>query len=557
MTRSQPLFKRPYPGRSPWIAVILTLFLLIPALRVIAQEEEIQSIDPAEIRENTSGLYRNFELSLDNAIETESGKLETVSRKLESAKHTRDKPESRILWLQLMISTHSNLLLSAETGIQALERAKISQTVAIGYAREQIQKTEEEIAGLQSQKQEVEEQAGSYEKQKAEMDSHPPHLGADRNLGQKLENLISILEKRGEKTARLLEIKKSRLEKLNALLPELESLSSKIDAQIKRQKKSSILEHHRSPAAELWEGKFGDDFSSALQKSAQWLFYEAWQIPDFVPDDQYFTFLGIFLFLLILLELLLYRIDRYLKELMQQCLDEGMFWQYLAVKMIQKTLMPAGVILYLYFYPIRPVFMVTPVFILIPLLIRVLILLTVIRLFHVFLRSFAARTENIFFHRLYLPLNHLLYGVFIYGTGYFFISRVVCYNCITLISWRLLFEFILLLWALRSSALVLREDPDSDSAGSSRIKRFKPVFAALGVCLVLPGIAAELAGYGGLAVYWYSGLAKSVLVIFLAAILMRLLRESDVPAHIERSEDADGDELADGQPYPMRWLLVR
>ncbi|MFW6429067.1 MAG: hypothetical protein ACOCY3_04145, partial [Desulfosalsimonas sp.] len=406
MTRSQPLFKRPYPGRSPWIAVILTLFLLIPALRVIAQEEEIQSIDPAEIRENTSGLYRNFELSLDNAIETESGKLETVSRKLESAKHTRDKPESRILWLQLMISTHSNLLLSAETGIQALERAKISQTVAIGYAREQIQKTEEEIAGLQSQKQEVEEQAGSYEKQKAEMDSHPPHLGADRNLGQKLENLISILEKRGEKTARLLEIKKSRLEKLNALLPELESLSSKIDAQIKRQKKSSILEHHRSPAAELWEGKFGDDFSSALQKSAQWLFYEAWQIPDFVPDDQYFTFLGIFLFLLILLELLLYRIDRYLKELMQQCLDEGMFWQYLAVKMIQKTLMPAGVILYLYFYPIRPVFMVTPVFILIPLLIRVLILLTVIRLFHVFLRSFAARTENIFFHRLYLPLNH-------------------------------------------------------------------------------------------------------------------------------------------------------
>ncbi|MFW6080760.1 MAG: mechanosensitive ion channel family protein, partial [Desulfosalsimonas sp.] len=141
--------------------------------------------------------------------------------------------------------------------------------------------------------------------------------------------------------------------------------------------------------------------------------------------------------------------------------------------------------------------------------------------------------------------------------GYFFISRVVCYNCITLVTWRLIFEFLLLFWAIWFFRLFIRDAPRSDYAGHKGFERFKQAVVILGFSLILPGIAAELAGFGGLAVYWYNGLAKTAVVLFWVVILVYMLRESDVPAHMERSDDSVEDGLAGRQPYPVRWLLVR
>ncbi|MFW6052349.1 MAG: mechanosensitive ion channel domain-containing protein [Desulfosalsimonas sp.] len=557
MSRSQLPSKKPCPGHRPWIAVIIIIFFLVPALKVTAQQQEPLPIEPPEAEEGAPGVYRSFELSLEQALETEASEFEAESGKLESVKAEQRELDTRVSLLQLMISTHSNLLLSAETGIQALERARIRQKVSIGYIREQIRKTEEEIKRLEKEKQEAKELAEFYQRQAGKLKPQYPSATVNRALQEKLDSLISTLEKRQDKIGQILEIYESRLEKFTRLLPELESLFEKVGQRIEIRKKSSIMERGPAPVTGFWSGELRKDFTAAVERGRQWLFKTAWQVPDFVSKDEYFSFLAVFLFLLALLELLLFWAGMYLKNLMQHCLDTGKFWQYMTVKIIRKSLMLAGAIAFIYFYPIRPVFRVTPVFILIPLAVRIMILLVIIRGARVFLRAFAARTENVLFHRLYLPMNRFLYGVAVYGAGYFFISRVVCYNCITLIVWRVFFEFILLLWAIWFFTLFLREAPDSDSAGGSLVQRFKPVFPALGVCLILPGMAAELAGFSGLAAYWYSGLAKSAVVIFLSVILMRLLRESDVPAHIERSEEIDEDELAGRQPYPVRWLLVR
>ncbi|MFP4571373.1 MAG: mechanosensitive ion channel domain-containing protein [Desulfobacterales bacterium] len=557
MSRTVQSFKKSYQSPFSWALFLVVFLVLVPGFKASSRAQEIQAIDPPQTRQDATGLYQRFEESFDQAIETETSKLEAVSAKLKSTKSEQDTLDTRISWLRLMISTHSNLLLSPETGIQALERAQIRHAVAAGYAREEIRKTEKEIQELENQSQKAEEQAGFYKREAVEIRFQPPHLGGDKTFEAKLETLISILGKKRDKTEQILEIYNTRLQRLKRLLPELESLSEKIDAQIETRKKRSIFERGPSPVIPLWKGELKDDFATALERSRQWVFRTVWQVPEFVSRGEYFAFLAVFLFFFALLEFLLYWVGRYCKRLMQSFLDTDKFWQYLAAKLIQKTIMLAGAAAYIYFYPVRPIFRVAPVFILIPLALRIIVLLVITRWGVVFLRAFAARTEDVVYHRLYLPLNRLFYGVFVYGAVYFFISRVICYNCITLVTWRLLFEFLLLLWAVRFFTLFLREAPHSGYAGKSWFSKVKPVFAAFGCFALLPGIIAEIMGFGGLAGFWYAGLAKTAAVVFLTVILLRLLRESDVPAHIERSEEAAEGEPADRQPYPVRWLLVR
>ncbi|MCF8094235.1 MAG: mechanosensitive ion channel [Desulfobacteraceae bacterium] len=556
MSRTNPWFKKSYLPAAARISVfaISVLFLIAFACQVHARQ---QAFDPAQTAEAGSGLYRSLEQSFDLAVETETGKLEEVSDRLKAVKAEQEEFESRISRLRLMTATHSNLLLLPEAGIHALERARIRQTVAAGYIQEQTGKTEKKINTLKTELEETSEQMAFYERQAKELQFRPPHVEVDRTLAKNLDALISILKTRQKKLEQILEIYTGRVERFKRLLPELESLSAKIDKQIEERKISRILAHTPTPVMRLLEGDLKKDLFAAIQRGRKWLFHTAWKLPDFLNLKEYLTFLSIFLCFLAVLEAVLYMAGRYLRRLMQQCLEADRFWQHLFVRLIQKSLLLAGAIAYIYFYPVKPVYRMAPVFVLLPLVIRIMVLVMVVQWGRVFFKAVAARTGDVLFRRLYGPIKLLLYGVMVYGAGYYFITRVVCYNCITLVAWRLLFEFLLLAWAIRFFVLFARKCPDSCFAERPWFKWFEPAFILFGFGLVLPGIAAELSGFGGLAVYWYNGLAKSAAVVFWTAILLRLLSESDVHAHIERSEDVDEDDLAGRQPYPVRWLLVR
>ncbi|MFP4158062.1 MAG: mechanosensitive ion channel domain-containing protein [Desulfobacterales bacterium] len=557
MSRTCKPFKKPYQKHFSWVLPIVVLFVLIPVFKSVSWAQETVQVPPGETAEQSPDLYQSLSKSFDDALKTETDKLEEAYARLEKTRAEQESLANRISRIQLMISAHSNMLLAAETGIQRLEGARTRQTVASGYVLENIDEAQEESEKLKEELENTIEQIGFYERRRTGLESQPPHVTVDRALEDKLENLISILAKRQEAIEKILDIYDSRVERFKRLLPEMESLSKKIDTQIKERKRSSILEHSPSPLTLLWRGELGEDLANALEASRNWLFNTALRMPDFLDRDEYLPFLAIFLFFLLVVEAILFRVGRYCSRHMQSCIEEEKFWQYTFVKLLQKSLLIAGVIAYIYFYPVRPMYRMAPVFVFIPLAIRILTLIMVVRWLRIFLRAFAAWTEDVVFHRLYLPLDRLFLGVMVYGAGYFFISRVVCYNCITLVTWRLIFEFLLLFWAIWFFRLFIRHAPQSDHAGRKDFEWFKQALVILGFSFILAGIAAELSGFGGLAVYWYNGLAKTAVVLFWAVILFYTLRESDVPAYMERSDDTIEDGLAGRQPYPVRWLLVR
>ncbi|MBS3732011.1 MAG: mechanosensitive ion channel [Desulfobacterales bacterium] len=505
------------------------------------------------------GLYQRLTQSFEQAVTVERQELERIARRLEAARAEQEQITRRLGRLQLTISTHSNLLLLPATDIQSLEQAEIRQTVAVGYIREQIREFHKKIEELNTARDEAEEQIGFYTRQSNDIRAYPAEMPRRKELTGKLSTLSDILKTKQEKIEELIKTYTRREERFEHLRAEMAPLIEQLGQRIAQQKQSRIFQYSTTPVIRLYQGELQTNLQEFWEKTRSLFAHTAWQKPDVITWKQYGIYLGVFAFFLAVLELVLYGLGRYFLRWMQHCLDNGKFWQYVLVKLIQKSLPLAGAIAFFYFYPVRPAYRIAPFFSLLPLIIRILGVVLAIRWGVVFLRMVGSRTEDVLFHRLYLPLRQLLLGVLVYGIGYFFISRVICYNCISLVVWRLIFEFLLLGWGIYAFDMFRRNANYSGYAGHSGFAWAKMLLPVLGYGVIVPGVVAELAGFGGLAAHWYNGVAKSILVLFWGFILLRVLREADVPAYMERSEDIDVDasDLAGKQPYPVRWLLVR
>ncbi|MBS3809483.1 MAG: mechanosensitive ion channel family protein [Desulfobacterales bacterium] len=558
MKHTGSLFKNPSRPADACVRLLFIFFFLVFAcpLPAVCAENGAETGIAGQEAVGSPDLYKTLTQSFEQAVKVEQQELEKISDRLEYARYEQEQLDRRLARLQLMISTHSNLLLVPATDIQSLEQARTRQTVAVGALKEQIKKLQEKIEELDRLRAEAEEQIGFYTRQIKDIRSYPSDMPNRKELTSKFSTLIDILETKQDKIEHLRQIYTSRLERFNHFLSELTPLSEQINQRIAEQKQSRIFNYTTTPVIRLYQGELQTNLQEFREKTRRLFAHTAWQKPDVVTWKQYGNYLAVFAFLLAVLEVVLYGLGRYCLRWMQQSLDHGKSWQYLLVKLIQKSLPLAGAIAFFYFYPIRPIYQITPFFSLIPLIIRTLGLVLVIRWGVIFLRVYAAWTEDPLFHRLYLPLRKLLLGILVYGIGYFYISRVICYNCISLVVWRLIFEFFLLGWGIYFLGLFLREAQHSSSFGDSWKKAAIPV---IGCMVIVPGLVAELAGFGGFAAHWYNGAAKSIVVVFWGFIVLRALREADVPAHLERSEDIDVDDedLAGQQPYPVRWLLVR
>ncbi|MBA2882954.1 small-conductance mechanosensitive channel/predicted nucleic acid-binding Zn-ribbon protein [Desulfosalsimonas propionicica] len=544
-------------GHWAWFAAVAVVFFLAlsPAPRA-QQDQAVNEAQETATEQPASRLYQSLTQSFGEAMVVEKQELNRVSTALESLQAEAEEMKERMSRIQLMESTYSNLLLLPSVDARKLEQAKSRQNVAVGYIQEQLKNIKDEIGKWEKALEETREQVASYTDQRTELKTRPPQVALSSELAERLDALIGLLETKQAKIEQILEIYKDQQQRLSRLVERIRPLGDKIDEQIEARKKSRILQHDPSPMLRLARGELRTNLGQSLETLRTLIFETAWTKTGIVTWEEYSLFLGVFLFLLAVLQAILYVCTRFCGSRMQKSLDDERFWHYVLLKLFQKSLPWAGAMAYLYFFPIRPIYQLTPVFSLLPLIIRLLALILVVRWGRIFLKALGGQTADPLFHRIYSPLRRLLAGFLLYGIGYLFFSRLICTNCMTLIAWRLIFEFLLLGWCIYFFHVFRRSTVGSEFSEHPWFPLLKPVLIAMGYGLVLPGLLAELMGFGGLAVYWYFGLAKTALLLFWVFILYRVLRESDVAAHIERSDDVDIDELS-ARPYPVRWLIVR
>ncbi len=548
-------YQSPSGGRALICLAVVLCLLAFPAFSSGQNQDHSQDQAPGTPL-SSSDLYQSLTESYNQVLEIEKQDLERVSAFLKGLKAEGPEMENRFNQIQLMTSTYSNLLHLPSVDTQDLENALTRQGVAAGYLREQIRKAEDEITRWGKTLQEASQQIAFYEKQRIEITAQPPNVTVEPDIASRLDTLIDLMEAKQDRINQILDIYGNRLERLLSLLSNLDPIAGRISQQIEERKKSRILEHEPSPVLRILKGELKANAAEALEKIRKLVVYAAWQKPGVVSWEEYGVFLALFLFLLAVFQAVLYGCAKYCGTLMHRSLEDDRFWHYVLTKLVQKSLPWAGAVLFLHFYPVRAVYRITPFFALFPLLIDFLILIMAVRWGKIFLRALGARTSDALFHRIYLPLTRLFLGILVYGAGYLLISRIICTDCMSLIAWRLAFEFLLFAWCVHFFHLFQKGISDSALAEHPKFPVLKFALIAMGYGLVLPGLIAELTGFGGWAAYWYTGVAQTSVLVFWIYIFYRVLRESDVAAHIERSEEIDEDELGP-RPYPVRWLIVR
>ena len=189
-------------------------------------------------------------------------------------------------------------------------------------------------------------------------------------------------------------------------------------------------------------------------------------------------------------------------------------------------------------------------------LIQMLLLVLIVRWGLAFLRGMQRVAEKPLFFKLMPLFRLLLTAILVHGIVYIYINRMYCADCILLTSWRLLGQIALLGWVGYFLRVFYVNTPVSSHVEDGWLEKGRPLITVCGLGVVFIGIMAGLAGYGGMATLWFSGLWHTSLILLWAYILFGFLNEADVPAYIRKSEDLSEDQFQE-QPYPVRWLVVR
>lgn len=506
---------------------------------------------------NTADIYHTLEQSFQKTLNSEKQKLETFRKRFEKTGEIQEGLANSFSKYQTMLSTQTNMLLLPSVDLQTMVQAHTEQKVVLDNLKEQLEKFAEKVDEYKRIKEDTTEQIRFYEEQVSELRAQPPNLAVNQKLVAKLQSLIEVLSAKQEAVDGLIGFYKNWSERFKGLEVEIKALSRKYEESIANREKRRILNQGESPLVRIFRGELTANIGEMAEKTEFMLSNRFWSKPEEVSWENYTAFLSMFVFFLLVTEALLYLFTRFCGRMKSYCLDQANFWQFLTMKLFQRTFLIAGAIAFIYYFPVRPVYRLTPFFVLFPLLIRILFVLLAVQWGLVFIRSMKQHAEDRLFIRLIPLLRKLLIGIGLYGTGYFIIGRLYCEDCMTLIAWRMLFEIGLLVWMAVFLHLFRKHAPGSKLSGYGWFEHSRPLIAAAGYLLVLVGLLAELIGFGGFAAFWYLSLGRIAIVLLWSYILFGVLRESDAATVVEKSDTEDMEDPDAPQPYPVRWLVVR
>jgi len=545
---------------SAAVALLCLIGCMFASAVTFAQEPSSDAgsvATPSSIGNNVD-IYHTLEQSFKKTLSSEKDKLSVFQTRLENlAGDPQDRFTSSYNKYQTMLSAHTNMLLLPSVDLQSMVQAHTEQKVVLDNIKDQREKFSERIDDLEQIKEETIEQIRFYDDQAAELTAQPPHLPVHKNLVAQLQALIEVLSAKQDAVDGLIGFYANWSDRFKTMETEVAALSRKYEESIKNREKRRILHHSESPILRIMRGELTKNIRETADKTEFMISDRFWAKPDEVSWENYTVFFSMFIFSLLVTETLIYLFTRFCGRMKTYCLRQSYFWQFLTMKLFQRTLLIVGAIGFIYLFPVRPVFRLTPFFVLFPLLIRILFVLLAVQWGLVFIRSMKQHAEDRLFIRLIPALRKLLIGIGIYGAGYFIIGRLYCEDCMTLVSWRLLFEIGLLVWMGYFLRIFRKNASESKLSEYRWFEPVKPLVSAAGYLLVLVGFLAELIGFGGFAAYWYLSLGRTILVFMWSYILFGVLWESDVASVIEKSDAEDMDEPDAPQPYPVRWLVVR
>lgn len=559
LPRSSPVVKQAvrisWPRRTVfWLCLMLLVAGWLPLSAALAAQDlaPLRPIQPD---------YFFLQASLEQVVSAEKKRLADIIEEKEELEQSRQSFQDWLHAYNIRLAAFRNVMALSGYDEHETRQALLKLQASLNNLHGRQKEINEAITRLEQRQQSIQERQQSYEHEKTTLRAQPAREEPFNSLLREDTRIVlDLLGSQKKGISDLLAIYRKRLANLETVLKSYQSVNDQFEERISRWSRRWLLEKESNPLSRFDVNRLNSEISrlTGKIKSLTGAFnLRAHTVPDY-PQYRLFVVTYLLLFMALLTGLIFYH--RYFRRLRDVAWEKGFFWQYLTSRMIRRSLLLAGAILFIHFYPVPPEYQITPFFYLMTLVKYLLLITLPVRWGLNFIRVMRFKDESLFFVFPGFYLKVMLYGLFLLGGGYTVLAWGLGETALAAVLWRLAMEVALLLWSFVFWERFSHQPPPAVQTIPGWWPAIKPVLPVMSYLLVLFGLFCELLGFGGLAAFWFRSWIQTIALVLWVGILFMLIKEVDTSLITPLSDEAieeDLDDEDDEKPTPLKWLLIR
>ncbi len=515
------------------------LFMLPMAQWVIAQD----SIEDQ--------LYVELDKGISQSVLIHQDKLEALRSELKSAKDDEAGINDIYKNMTVQMAAYRNLLILPSVTLNDLKIVSTEESILHGKIQNSIAEINQKQAQLSQFKNEIKESRVITEQKVSDIIKKVIGVENQKRLQDKIRQLTKMIDDQEEVISQLDVLYSDRLKKFKAIESDINAMANSFKVKMDERIRGQTFQRNASPILRIVRGELGDGIGEIFTIIRQVASFKFWAPSEGIESWPYISYIFTLVLIFGIAEAGLLFAARQLKPFKRKCFEDQNIWQHTVLFLLEKSLPFFGAMAFLYFFPVHSDYRLTSFFLLFPLFTRLLFIWLIVAWGRIAVRIFKKISGEDFKPALIRHLKKLFVGFIVFAFIHAVLSWMITYNNIILVSFSLFFEMAFFIWAVNLIRIIRSDQMPSQIKAHS----FKPMVNILIYVIVSGGIIFDLAGYSGLAIYWYSSWLKTVIVFFWIFLFFQVLRESDASAIAEKT-DAEIDEKGE-QPYPLRWAIVR
>ncbi len=505
--------------------------------------------------------------SLDQALQVEKKRLAEIKKQRVQFFLGQQDFQSDMLEYSLQLSAHRNVLILPGYDTYEIKKAGLRHQATLNRICGREEEMAETVGHAERRLKAMDERRRAYKAEKVELQSRHRSFAGEKQLLKQLGQIHEILDQQEKLLTDTLDICHHRLKRLQSFQKEFSLLAEKFEKKIAEKKNRRLLHRFPNPVSRLDPAEIKIELARLAEVMSALTRFYRWQSHNVPDSEEYGLFLLRFMLLLAALEICLAFYGRLLRRRRDACWEKGNFWQYLTLRLLRRTLLMLGALLFIHFYRIPPAYQVTPFFMLMGVAEKLLLVLLPIRWAINYIQIIHLKTESLFFCFPAGVLKILLYALIVFGCVYVPLGWGLGTNALIPTLLRLVMAaglFVLSVFFWRGFLHLSRRHQEQRPAWC---KVLRPVLPTLGYAVVLFGLICELLGYGRLSLFWFRAWAQTAAVLLWGGLLFMVLREADTAVATTLKEGAfytkdtgDDEEAAEEEEEksaPVKWLLIR
>jgi potassium-dependent mechanosensitive channel len=508
----------------------------------------------ADVITEKSGI-EEFKESVAKTIHNEKEKLDELKRQISGIEEAQKALKEELHGYAMQISAHTNLFLLPDTRIKDLEEARFINQTSMACVIDKIKRFEQRAITVDMMILQANELSLVNVSQLKEFRDQNPLTQSMQSIIKDLQELKKLFASRKAALDKIQQIHRTNIHEFQLARKGLIELAEKFENQIQLRKKEELFNRTSDALVGVRIRPLFNEFSQVITQAGSFFSKPFWEreLSIFWRSSDIYTFSSFLLFLISLF--LFFRLGRHMDRFLLHPQMESFPWTSLTMKVFRRSLVLLGIVLFFYVYSrILEINSETSMFHLALTLLIIWLytkwLIDLLRLWNNDNRSNLPFPVHL---RLRLLIDLIRYFAMAYVSIQWFLSD----NSIILVLGRFIFEISLLIWTACFWRLLRREASDFLSIQYKGIRVFHTMTSFILYAVAGVGFLLDLAGFGKLAIYWYTSCGKSLIIFMWAGLIFLSMKEWAKKAPATPPTSTIDDYSATQPVFPIRWLTLR